>query len=172
MPGIRRLDDGGFIRAFQVIDRVIQNNQPLFVLMWVGSVLSLIAATVLGLATLSGADRLLIIVAAAVYFLCVQLPTVTINIPLNNMLQKLEPDSMDETTRKRSREAFESRWNRWNIMRTACAMPRIHRLDAAPRESVIASRRRRRLTCAAVGTRPSPRRARAIRACPAACSAF
>ena len=121
MPGIRRLDDGGFIRAFQVIDRVIQNNQPLFVLMWVGSVLSLIAATVLGLATLSGADRLLIIVAAVVYLLCVQLPTVTINIPLNNMLQKLEPDSMDETTRKRSREAFESRWNRWNIIRTACA---------------------------------------------------
>jgi uncharacterized membrane protein len=121
MPGIRSLDAGGFIRAFQVIDRVIQNNQPLFVLMWVGSVLSLIAAGVLGLTTLRGADRLLIIVAVAVYLLCVQLPTITINIPLNNMLQKLEPGSMDEATRKRSREAFELRWNRWNIRRTACA---------------------------------------------------
>ena len=30
MPGLRSLDDGGFIRAFQAIDRVIQNNQPLF----------------------------------------------------------------------------------------------------------------------------------------------
>ena len=44
MPGIRSLDDGGFIRAFQVIDRVIQNNQPLFMVVWVGSVVSLIAA--------------------------------------------------------------------------------------------------------------------------------
>ena len=41
MPGIRRLDDGGFIRGFQVIDRVIQNNQPLFIFVWVGSALSL-----------------------------------------------------------------------------------------------------------------------------------
>jgi uncharacterized membrane protein len=121
MPGIRSLDAGGFIRAFQVIDRVIQNNQPLFVLMWVGSVLSLIAASALGFATLSGVDRLLIVVAAAVYLLCVQLPTVAINIPLNNTLQRLELDSMDETARRRSREAFESRWSRWNIMRTACA---------------------------------------------------
>jgi hypothetical protein len=74
MPGIRSLDDGGFIRAFQVIDRVIQNNQPLFVFVWVGSVLSLIAAAVLGIWALNGADRLLIIVAALLYLLCVQLP--------------------------------------------------------------------------------------------------
>jgi uncharacterized membrane protein len=30
MPGIARLDDASFLRAFQVIDRVIQNNHPLF----------------------------------------------------------------------------------------------------------------------------------------------
>ena len=75
MPGIRRLDDGGFIRAFQAIDRVIQNNQPLFIFVWVGSVLALIAAAVLGVSALSGADRLLIIVAALLYLLCVQFPT-------------------------------------------------------------------------------------------------
>ena len=86
MPGITSLDDGGFIRAFQVIDRVIQNSQPLFVLVWVGSVLSLIAATVLGFGALGGADRLLLIVAVLLYLLCGQLPTVTINIPLNNEL--------------------------------------------------------------------------------------
>jgi uncharacterized membrane protein len=83
MPGIGTLDDGRFIRAFQVIDRVIQRNQPLFVLVWVGSVLALIAAAALGIWALSGADRLLIILAALVYLLGVQLPTVTINVPLN-----------------------------------------------------------------------------------------
>jgi uncharacterized membrane protein len=121
MPGIRNLDDGGFIRAFQAIDRVIQNNQPLFVFVWVGSVLALTAAAVLGLWALSGADRLLIIAATLLSLGCVQLPTVTINVPLNNELQKLDPDSMNEPTRKRAREAFESRWNRWNAVRTACA---------------------------------------------------
>jgi uncharacterized membrane protein len=121
MPGIRSLDDGGFIRAFQVIDRVIQNNQPLFVLVWVGSALALIAAAVLGMWALGGADRLLIIVIALVYLLGVQLPTVAINVPLNNALQKLDIGTMNETERKRARETFESRWNRWNSIRTACA---------------------------------------------------
>ena len=37
MPGIRSLGDGEFLRAFQVMDRVIQNNQPIFMLAWIGS---------------------------------------------------------------------------------------------------------------------------------------
>jgi uncharacterized membrane protein len=48
MPGIRSLDDGAFIRAFQTVDRVIQDNQPLFVLVWVGSVLAVLVAAVVG----------------------------------------------------------------------------------------------------------------------------
>ena len=121
MPGITSLDDGGFIRAFQVIDRVIKNNQPLFMFVWVGSVLSLIAAAVWGLWALGGADRLLLIAAALVYLLCVQLPTATINIPLNNELQKVDPGTMSESMRKRARNDFEPRWNRWNAIRTASA---------------------------------------------------
>ena len=121
MPGIRNLDDGSFIRAFQVIDRVIQLNQPLFMFVWVGSVLCLIAASVFGLWALGGANRLLLIAAALVYLLCVQLPTATINIPLNNALQKLAPGTMSETMRKHARDDFEPRWNRWNAIRTACA---------------------------------------------------
>ena len=121
MPGIRRLDDGGFIRAFQVIDRVIQNNQPLFMLVWVGSALSLIAAAVIGFGATSGADRLLLTVATFVYLIGVQLPTIAINVPLNNALQKLDTSTMSDATRQRSRADFEPRWNRWNTIRTACA---------------------------------------------------
>ena len=121
MPGIRSLDDGGFIRAFQAIDRVIQNKQPLFMFVWVGSVLALVAAAVLGVSALSGADRALIIAVALLYLLCVQLPTFAINVPLNNVLQKLDPASMNETTRKHARDAFEPRWNQWNAIRTVGA---------------------------------------------------
>lgn len=121
MPGIGSLADREFLRGFQVIDRVIQRGQPVFLLVWVGSALTTIAAAVLSLWELDGANRLLVIVAALVYLLCVQLPTVAINIPLNNALQMLNPDTMDEAARTRARNDFEPRWNRWNVSRTVSA---------------------------------------------------
>ncbi|MGH9163299.1 MAG: DUF1772 domain-containing protein [Vicinamibacteraceae bacterium] len=122
MPGIGRLDDAGFLRAFQVIDRVIQNNQPLFIVVWLGAVLALVAAAAMGVWNLTGSARLLVIVAALVYLLGVQLPTVTINLPLNSQVQKLDVVTMNEMARQRARNDFEPRWNRWNVIRTACAV--------------------------------------------------
>jgi uncharacterized membrane protein len=121
MPGIKSLNDPEFIRAFQVMDRVIQNNQPIFVLVWVGSVVALVTSAVLGIGQLVGSNRLLIIFAALANFLGVQLPTVTINIPLNNKLQTLDVNAMNETTQKAARKDFEPRWNLWNSIRTVCA---------------------------------------------------
>lgn len=119
MPGIRSLNDREFIRAFQVMDGVIQNNQPIFMLVWVGSVVFLGITVVLGIVQLDGAERLLIIVATLAYFLGVQLPTFRINIPLNNELQTLNVDSMSETEQKVARNNFEPRWNQWNVIRAA-----------------------------------------------------
>ena len=121
MPGIKSLNDREFIRAFQEIDGVIQNNQPIFMLVWVGSVLALGISAVLGIVQLDGAERLLIIFAALAYFLGVQLPTVRINIPLNNQLQTLDVDAMNETEQRAARGDFETRWNRWNSIRAAFA---------------------------------------------------
>jgi len=121
MPGIRGLDDRGFIRAFQVIDGVNQNNQPLFVLVWLGSVLCAVVAGVLGLSALSGLERALLIIAVLVYVLGVQVPTFVVNIPLNNRLQKLDAETMADRERKRARDAFEPRWNKWNSIRTVLA---------------------------------------------------
>ena len=121
MPGIRSLNDREFIRAFQVMDRVIQNNQPIFVLVWVGSVVALVTSAVLGIGQLDGAGRQLIVLAALAYLFGVQLPTVTINIPLNNKLQTLDVDAMNDTTKKAARRDFEPRWNLWNSIRAAFA---------------------------------------------------
>ena len=121
MPGIRSLNDREFIRAFQVMDRVIQNNQPIFMLVWVGSVVALVTSAVLGIGGLDGAGRLLIIFATLAYLLGVQLPTVTINIPLNNKLQTLDVDALNEITQKEARKDFEPRWNLWNSIRAAFA---------------------------------------------------
>lgn len=121
MPGISRLNDREFIRAFQVMDGVIQNNQPLFVLVWVGSVMALMTSAVFGIGQLDGVGRLLMIFAALAYILGVQLPTVTVNIPLNNKLQTMDVDAVNETTQKTARKEFEPRWNRWNSIRTVVA---------------------------------------------------
>lgn len=102
MPGIKSLDDAGFIRAFQVVDGIIQRNQPLFIFVWVGSVLALILAAVLGVWQLRGADRVFVIGASLIYVLGVQVPTITVNIPLNNDLQKLDPATMNEAQRRRA----------------------------------------------------------------------
>ena len=121
MPGIGSLNDREFIRAFQVIDGVIQNNQPAFVFVWIGSAVALVTSAVLGIGQLDGVGRLLIIFAALAYLLGVQLPTFTINVPLNNKLQTLDVDAMNETTQKAARKDFEPRWNLWNSIRTAFA---------------------------------------------------
>jgi len=121
MPGIGHLGDGEFLRAFQVMDRVIQNSQPVFLLVWMGSVIALLASAALGFGQLDGTGRLLIIVAVLVYLLGVQVPTVTINVPLNNTVQALEIDAMDETAQAAARQDFEMRWNIWNSIRTGLA---------------------------------------------------
>ncbi len=118
MPGIKRLDDKNFIKAFQVMDGIIQNNQPLFMIAWVGSVLFLLAAVALGIAELQSADLSLLALSAAVYVFGVQLPTVINNIPLNNKLQTLNTDALSEKALHAARQEFESKWNRWNIFRT------------------------------------------------------
>ena len=51
MPGLKRLNDGEFLCAFIAIDDVIQNKQFLFMLVWIGSIFSLVFASVLGSAS-------------------------------------------------------------------------------------------------------------------------
>lgn len=121
MPGIGRLDDRAFIRAFQVMDGVIQNNQPLFMLMWVGSVITLLLTAVWSIWQLTGTAQFLTIAAALIYLLGVQLPTARINIPLNNELQTWQVNAMSDSEVRAARERFEPRWNRWNGNRTGLA---------------------------------------------------
>ena len=121
MPGIKTLGDLDFLRSFKAIDRVIQNNQPVFMLVWIGSAVVLVASTVLGIWRLEGLDRILMIVACAIYIFGVQVPTVTINIPLNNQLQSLDLNAMPNPKVLAAVEDFESRWLRWNTIRTLIA---------------------------------------------------
>ena len=121
MPGIRNLKDREFIRAFQVIDGVIQNNQPLFVSVWMGSILASLIAAGLGFGAMTGVQRMLLVAAPIIYILGVQVSTFTINVPLNNALQRLNVDDMDELALQAARMNFDPSWNRWNLVRTPLA---------------------------------------------------
>lgn len=121
MPGIGQLDDRSFIRAFQTMDGIIQNNQPVFIFVWVGSVIMLIVSVAVGFTQTAGLNRVLLVTAVVVYILGVQLPTARINIPLNNKLQACNIDRMDDRDVSTARGEFENSWNRWNVARTIVA---------------------------------------------------
>ena len=121
MPGFAKLDDRDFIRAFQVTDGVIQNNQPLFMLAWVGSIVSVVATMILGFIELHGIERWTVIAIGFVYLLGVQGITIRIHLPLNNRLQRLEIDEMDPESLSKERNKFETRWNYFNNIRTLIA---------------------------------------------------
>ena len=121
MPGFAKLDDRDFIRAFQVTDGVIQNNQPLFMLAWVGSIVSVVATMILGFIELHGIERWTVIAIGFVYLMGVQGITILIHLPLNNRLQRLEIDEMDPESLSKERNKFETRWNYFNNIRTLIA---------------------------------------------------
>ena len=121
MPGFAKLDDREFIHAFQVTDGVIQNNQPLFMLAWVGSIVSVVATMILGFIELHGIERWTVIAIGFVYLMGVQGITILIHLPLNNRLQRLEIDEMDPESLSKERNKFETRWNYFNNIRTLIA---------------------------------------------------
>ena len=121
MPGIRTLPDRDFLRAFMGMDRVIQRNEPRFLVVWLGSAVALVAAVLLGVGILDGADRMMLLGAAVVHLLGVQVPTVVVNVPLNNQLQTLDLDELDAAALQAARDAFEGRWTYWNAVRTVFA---------------------------------------------------
>jgi uncharacterized membrane protein len=121
MPGINKLNNKEFIKTFQVIDRIIQNGQPIFMIVWIGSIIVIIIAGIISVTQLNGISLILMIVSVLFYLLGVQLPTALINVPLNNKLQTVNVENISEEEHKKERENFEPLWNRWNLIRTVFA---------------------------------------------------
>jgi len=84
MPGLGTLGDREFLSGFRAMDRIIQNRQPIFMVIWVGSVATLISTVIIGWSQVGGISRSLLVSGGLVYLLGVQAPTARINIPLNN----------------------------------------------------------------------------------------
>ena len=122
MPGLSKLNDKDFLRAFQVTDAVIQNKQPLFMFTWIGSIVAMLTTLLVSLVSVGLPETWLILLIGVAYLLGVQGITVAIHIPLNNHIQKIEIDALNDDMLADERLKFETRWNFFNYIRTSIAL--------------------------------------------------
>lgn len=118
LPGFSKLDDKEYLRAFQVTDEVIQNNQPLFLLTWIGSIISVLGAILASILSPDLGETWFIVLIGVVYLLGVQGITITIHLPMNNHIKDLNLDELDNQTLSKERLKLETKWNYFNNIRT------------------------------------------------------
>ena len=119
MPGLSNLNDKEFIRAFQVTDAVIQNNQPMFMLTWIGSIISLLCTILISVVGFGLSETWLVVLFSVVYLLGVHGITIAIHIPLNNNIQKVLIEELNDEAIMDERVKFERKWNYFNNIRTS-----------------------------------------------------
>ena len=122
MPGLSNLNNKDFLKAFQVTDAVIQNNQPLFMFTWIGSIVAILTTIVASLITVGLSEAWIVILVGAAYLVGVHGITVAIHIPLNNHIQKLNIEELNDKTLADERLKFEPKWNFFNKIRTGIAI--------------------------------------------------
>ena len=81
----------------------------------------LLFSTLLGFWRLEGINLGLLTFSCLMYLFGVHLPTITVNIPLNNRLQSLDLAATTDFELHEIVGMFESRWLRWNTIRTSVA---------------------------------------------------
>lgn len=114
-PGIGRLDDLGFLQAFQAMNRSILNTS--FLIVFLGPVLLLFTNAILH-RNANPATFKSFLIAAILYFFGIGIITVFKNVPLNEMLDKTVLENLSALELKELRAKFEQPWNRWHIQRT------------------------------------------------------
>ena len=118
MPGLSKLSDKEFLRAFQTTDRVIQNKHPLFMIIWLGSIISVAGTIISSIANFGPLDSLFVILAGSLYFLGVQGLTIIIHLPLNKRIQAIDIENLTSQELNEERSKFERKWNFFNNIRS------------------------------------------------------
>ena len=118
MPGLSQLEDKDFIKAFQVTDAIIQNNQPLFIFIWFGSIISILGTILTSVISSGLLEAWLIIFVGTIYLFGVQGITILVHLPLNERIQKININKMNYQLLSEERKKFETRWNYFNNIRT------------------------------------------------------
>ena len=117
-PGIGRLDNIGFLKAFQAMNRAIINGQFMVVFMGPTILIFLNAYLFRDNNTVFW----LFLVAAILFFIGIGLVTVFGNVPLNEILDASNLEVLSKIELQELRDKFEQPWNRWHTIRTASSI--------------------------------------------------
>jgi uncharacterized membrane protein len=137
MSGITKLEDKDFLKAFQVTDGIIQGNQPLFLFIWLGSVISVLATMVSALIIPEFRDAWLIVCVGGFSLVGVQGLTIGVHLPLNDRIRDLKIDSLDNETLREERLNFEkngtsiTRFEQWSHLSSASSFFQLHPSQAS-----------------------------------------
>ena len=117
VPGLATVTDRTYVSTMQSVNRAILN--PLFLVVFVGSVLVLAGATVA--AFWSGDTRRGWWMAAATGTYAVGVFGITVvgNVPLNDRLRDVDLDGATDAAVSEARRAYEGPWNRLHYVRSA-----------------------------------------------------
>src|SRR5215210_7102647 len=113
-PGLAAQPDESYVATMQAINERIQN--PLFFASFFGAVLSLLAALAAHTQGPRSGRFRLIGLACVLYIGGAFLLTAFVNVPLNNQLAAVDPDTPARVLAG-ARDAYEGPWNFWNGVR-------------------------------------------------------
>lgn len=114
-PGIGQLDNLGYLRSFQKMNRAILN--PLFFTVFFGPFFMIMLSAIL---YKKASPQLfwMILITGGIYFVGVATVTIFGNVPLNETLDKTDLMASSAQELKVLRKQFEGPWNRLHLIRT------------------------------------------------------
>tara|TARA_R110002049_G_scaffold248133_2_gene422622 strand:+ start:1860 stop:2351 length:492 start_codon:yes stop_codon:yes gene_type:complete len=117
-PGIGRLDNLSFLKAFQAMNRAIINGK--FMIVFFGPVILLFLNTYLF--RNNSISFWLFLAAAILFFVGIGLVTIFGNVPLNESLDASHLETLSEIELHELRNKFERPWNHLHTIRTLSSL--------------------------------------------------
>jgi uncharacterized membrane protein len=113
--GIGRLENLSYLQAFQQMNRAIIN--PTFIVVFFGPFVAQMISIFLYKNTLNSISYLLV-AATLLYFFGLVIVTIFGNVPLNEILDKVNLSTASASELQSLRDQFEIKWNQWHLVRT------------------------------------------------------
>ena len=114
-PGIGKLSDIEYLRALQSMNRVILNNA--FKIIFLGAIIAVALVPVFYFNLYPRNIFWLFVFTLVIYWIGVFGVTVSGNIPLNEILDKTNLESITSEEIKTLRKSIEVKWNNFNLIR-------------------------------------------------------
>lgn len=120
IPGTKRISDQAYIETMQSINREILN--PGFFIIFFGALVLLICSSYLQYKLRVDTVFYLTLAATLCYAIGTIGTTMVGNVPLNNIVEAMDLTSFTAEDFRQAREAYEIKWNVFNMIRTIAGL--------------------------------------------------